>query len=70
MTKRLSRDGLPVDARDWQYEDWQDLHEAIEKVKRNVARRHSAACTPEGGAGDSCPRTTERSRSADAKANG
>lgn len=30
--KRLNRDGLPVDAT--------DLHEAVEKVKRNVAKRH------------------------------
>lgn len=38
--QQLNRDGLPIDARDWTEADWQDLHEAIEKVKRNVARRH------------------------------
>lgn len=37
---RLNRDGLPIDKNDWLPQDWQDLHEAIEKVKRNVARRH------------------------------
>lgn len=38
--KKLNRDGLPVDARDWTEADWRELHEAIERIKRNVARRH------------------------------
>jgi hypothetical protein len=38
--KRLSHDGLPIDSRDWTEADWQDLHEAIERVKRNVSQRH------------------------------
>jgi hypothetical protein len=40
---RLSEDGLPVDARDWTAADWQDLHEAIEKVRCLVAERHRRA---------------------------
>jgi hypothetical protein len=38
--KRLSRDGLPVDGRDWTTADWQDLHEAVERAKRTIAARH------------------------------
>jgi len=38
---RLSRDGLPVDAKDWTRTDWQDLHEAMERAKRAIAKRHS-----------------------------
>lgn len=47
--RRLSPDGLPIDARDWTEADWQDLHEAIERVKRNVAARHKPkeeSCSP------------------------
>lgn len=40
---KLTRDGLPVDANDWTAADWQDLHEAIEAVKRKVRARHAAA---------------------------
>lgn len=40
---RLSRDGLPLDARDWTAEDWRDLHKAIETVKRKVKARHAGA---------------------------
>ena len=32
---------LPVDANEWTVEDWRDLHEAIEQVKRRVAERHA-----------------------------
>lgn len=38
--RRLSPDGLPVDAREWTEDDWRDLHEAMETVKRKVAKRH------------------------------
>ncbi len=41
--KRLNAEGLPVDANDWTPADWQDLHEAVERVKRNIARRHANA---------------------------
>lgn len=44
--KRLNRDGLPVDAREWTAADWQDLHEAIEGVKRKVKARHAARTLP------------------------
>ncbi len=37
---RLTPDGLPIDAREWTRADWQDLHEAMEKVKRIVGKRH------------------------------
>lgn len=50
-TKRLSRDGLPVDARDWTEADWRDLHEAVEDVKRKVAQRH-AEQMPKPGPGE------------------
>lgn len=40
--KRLTRDGLPVDAREWREEDWRDLHLLIEEAKRRIAARHKA----------------------------
>ena len=47
MTKKerrsLSVDGMPIDAKLWTEQDWRDLHEAIEAVKRKVAARHKAA---------------------------
>ena len=39
--KRLNRDGLPVEAKDWVEADWADLHYAMEKVKKNIAARHA-----------------------------
>jgi hypothetical protein len=39
--KKQSDDGLPIDAKEWTRADWQDLHEAIEGVKRKVAKRHA-----------------------------
>jgi hypothetical protein len=39
--KRLSRDGLPINPRDWTRTDWQDLHEAMERAKNAIRRRHS-----------------------------
>lgn len=41
--KRLTEDGIPRDANDWLYEDWQDLHWALEWVKRRIAERHKEA---------------------------
>jgi hypothetical protein len=38
--KKLSRDGLPVDPKEWTKADWQDLHEAMEKAKRLISKRH------------------------------
>lgn len=43
MTYRITRDGLPVEANNWAAQDWQDLHEAIERVKARVAARHKEA---------------------------
>lgn len=40
---KLSRDGIPIDARDWTAADWQDLHNAIERAKNAIRKRHSAA---------------------------
>lgn len=37
---KLTREGVPVDAKDWTVADWKDLHEAIESVKRKIAERH------------------------------
>lgn len=39
--KRLNRDGLPIDGKDWTEDDWRDLHNAIETIKRKVAKRHA-----------------------------
>jgi hypothetical protein len=38
--KKLSRDGLPVDANEWTQTDWRDLHDAMEKTKKLIANRH------------------------------
>ncbi len=39
--KKLSPNGLPINSNDWTYEDWRDLHNAIETVKRKVGERHA-----------------------------
>ncbi len=44
---RLTRDGLPVDPREWTVTDWKDLHEAVEKVRRLIAARHRPKGTHE-----------------------
>lgn len=41
---KLSRDGLPVDGRDWTQEDWRDLHNAIETAKTAIRGRHTKGC--------------------------
>ncbi len=38
--KRFTQDGLPRDKNDWTEDDWRDLHEALESVKRKVKERH------------------------------
>lgn len=38
--KRWTEDGLPRDDKDWTEEDWKDLHEGIEAIKRKIAERH------------------------------
>lgn len=40
-SERKSADGLPIDAKEWVRADWQDLHEAMENVKRKVSERHA-----------------------------
>lgn len=45
-SKKLNRDGLPLDARDWTEADWRELHEAIKRIKRNVAARHAGTPQP------------------------
>jgi hypothetical protein len=40
---KLSRDGIPIDAKDWTAADWQDLHNAIERAKNAIRKRHGAA---------------------------
>jgi hypothetical protein len=37
---KVSRDGIPVDSQDWTAQDWSDLHKAIEKAKKAIAKRH------------------------------
>jgi len=34
------RTGLPLRAEDWTEEDWLDLHRAIKRVTKKIARRH------------------------------
>lgn len=41
--KKYDAEGLPRDARDWTFEDWRDLHRAMEQVKRKVAARRKRA---------------------------
>jgi len=41
--KRLNRDGIPIDGRDWTEADWIDLHNAIESIKARIAARHRQA---------------------------
>ena len=36
----FTADGLPRDAKDWTEDDWRDLHECLEDVKRRIAKRH------------------------------
>ncbi len=48
---RFNEDGLPKDARDWTEEDWRDLHEAMESVKRKVKVRHARIALPADGTG-------------------
>ena len=38
--RRYSDSWLPVDAKDWTREDWQDLHEAMQTVIKKVSARH------------------------------
>ena len=37
---KVNRDGIPVDSQDWTAQDWSDLHKAIEKAKKAIAKRH------------------------------
>lgn len=41
IAARYTEDGLPRDARDWAAQDWRQLHEAMEEVKRRIAERHT-----------------------------
>lgn len=36
----LNELGVPIDARDWTEEDWQDLHEATEQAYAKIRERH------------------------------
>ena len=37
---RLTESGIPIDARDWDAEDWADLHEAITTAVKKISERH------------------------------
>ena len=37
---RLSRNGLPVDPKDWSQADWADLHDATECAKVAIKKRY------------------------------
>jgi hypothetical protein len=39
--RRLSDDGLPIDAKAWTEADWRDLHRAMETVRWLVGHRHA-----------------------------
>lgn len=45
MSKRLNRDGIPVDANDWLVEDWYDLHFGLLEIGRKIAKRHAMTNT-------------------------
>lgn len=45
--RQYDENGLPRDARDWTRQDWQDLHEAVEDVKRKIASRHQSKEQPQ-----------------------
>lgn len=36
----LTKRGVPVNANDWTEQDWMDLHRAMERVIRKIAKRH------------------------------
>lgn len=56
--RRLSDDGLPIDAKAWTEADWRDLHEAIETMKRKVSERHAREPVSTAvGSGDAQPDT-------------
>lgn len=38
---RFTVDGLLKDAREWSVEDWQDLHETLEALKKRIAKRQA-----------------------------
>ena len=40
---RYTEDGLPRDAKEWTEEDWKSLNAAMERVKREIAERHTKA---------------------------
>ena len=40
LPRRKSPEGLPIDAREWLREDWQDLYVAMETIKARIAARH------------------------------
>jgi hypothetical protein len=49
---KLDRDGIPIDARDWTTADWQDLHNAIERAKNAIRKRHGASSNAKSVARD------------------
>lgn len=39
-TPKYDKDGVPVDANDWEYEDWRILWEGYKAIKAAIAARH------------------------------
>lgn len=37
---KLTREGIPLDPRDFTPDDWQDLHAAMKVALEKIARRH------------------------------
>ena len=40
LAKKYTEDGLPRDSNEWTEEDWRDLHNALETIKKKVGQRH------------------------------
>lgn len=39
----LTKDGVPINPKDWTVEDWRDLHEGINSIKEKISARHRVA---------------------------
>lgn len=39
---KYDEDGVPIDANDWEYDDWRILWMGITAIKTSIAERHKA----------------------------
>jgi len=52
MKKLHKRLGIPMEANDWTIEDWADLHAAISRAIKKIAKRHKEEKHPAKEAGE------------------